>query len=55
MPCRSRLVLLAIIVAAFVAAPAQAKKKGGGGKGAAPSARAMSELAGKFKWGMNPE
>src|SRR6516162_5823360 len=41
----------AILAAALsVASPALAKGKGGGGGGAS---RAISELAGKFKWGMS--
>jgi hypothetical protein len=35
-----------------LASPVLAKGKGGGG---APNSRAISELAGKFKWGMSPE
>lgn len=50
---RSMLVLAALTLAVPLAVHA---KKGGGGKpavhkGQAPSSRAMSELAGKFKWG----
>src|SRR5258706_13547000 len=43
-----------------VSAFAKAKAKGGAAKvvktrGQAPSARAMGELVGKFKWGMSPD
>lgn len=50
---RSTMVVLAL---ALVATPALAGKKGGAkSHGAPPNQRAMSELAGKFKWGMTPE
>jgi hypothetical protein len=42
--------LIALLVAA---SPAIAKR--GGGRGAPANARAIGELAGKFKWGMSPE
>ncbi len=53
-----KLVYTAFLVAALASAPALAKgKKGGGGGGhaRAADARAVGELAGKFKWGMSPE
>jgi hypothetical protein len=40
------------LVAIAIAAPVYAKGKGGGG---AANSRAISELMGKFKWGMSPE
>jgi hypothetical protein len=45
------------IFVALGAGPALAKGKGGGGasKAHAADARAVGELAGKFKWGMSPE
>jgi hypothetical protein len=46
----------ALIALLLAASPAVAKKGGGGGgKGAPANARAVGELAGKFKWGMSPE
>ena len=52
-------VYLSLLVVALGASPALAKgKKGGGGGGSharAADARAVGELAGKFKWGMSPE
>jgi hypothetical protein len=49
----SRTLCLVLVLAA---APAFAKGKGkSAARGQAPSARAMSELAGKFKWGMSPD
>jgi hypothetical protein len=55
---RRTLVVASIAALSLGLAPlALAKKKGGGGKSAAqaPSARALGELAGKFKWGMSSE
>jgi hypothetical protein len=49
----------AILVIALAAGPALAKgkaaKSGGGSKARAADARAVGELAGKFKWGMSPQ
>jgi hypothetical protein len=54
----------AILVAFTLAAPAAALAKGkaaakpaaeSGGKKAAPNAKALADLAGKFKWGMTPD
>jgi len=42
----------AVLALLALATPAMAKK---GGKGAPANARAVGELAGKFKWGMSPE
>jgi hypothetical protein len=52
-----KILIAAIAVLALGASPALAKgKKGGGGSHArAADARAIGELAGKFKWGMTPE
>ena len=51
-------VYVSLLVVALGASPALAKgKKGGGGGGSharAADARAVGELAGKFKWGMTP-
>jgi len=48
--------LLALFALAFAAAPALGKGKAAAkAKGQAPSARAISELMGKFKWGMTPD
>jgi hypothetical protein len=43
---------LVVVGLSLALAPAAVAKKGGGG-GGAPNARAVSELAGKFKWGMS--
>ncbi|HEX8953132.1 MAG TPA: hypothetical protein VF945_14860 [Polyangia bacterium] len=54
----TKILYAAIVVVAWGAAPALAKgkSKGGGGSHArAADARAVGELAGKFKWGMSPE
>ncbi len=48
----------ALIAVMAAASPALAKKASGGGsapKGAPANARAVGELAGKFKWGMSPD
>lgn len=52
-----KLLYAAFVVVAVGASPALAKKKGGGGgsHARAADARAVGELAGKFKWGMSPE
>lgn len=53
-----RRLLVWTMVAGLGAVPqlAWAKKKGGGGShGQAPSARAIAELSGKFKWGSSPD
>lgn len=52
-----KLLYASILVVALGAAPALAKSKAksGGGKARAADARAVGELAGKFKWGMSPE
>lgn len=54
-----KLLYAAFVVVAVGASPAWAKKKGGGGGGGsharAADARAVGELAGKFKWGMSPD
>lgn len=50
--------LYAALIVALGASPALAKGKKGGGGGSharAADARAVGELAGKFKWGMSPE
>jgi hypothetical protein len=49
--------LVCAVLALSMSAPALAKSKKGGGhaKLAAPNARAIGELAGKFKWGMSHE
>jgi len=54
-----KILYAAMIVAALGVSPAWAKGKakssGGGSKARAADARAVGELAGKFKWGMSPE
>ena len=54
-----RILYAAILVVALGSGPALAKGKakggGGGSKAHAADARAIGELAGKFKWGMTPE
>ncbi|HWE27092.1 MAG TPA: hypothetical protein VHB97_03775 [Polyangia bacterium] len=53
-----KILYAAIAVVALAASPALAKGKKGGGGGSharAADARAVGELAGKFKWGMAPE
>ena len=54
-----KLLYAAFVVVTVGASPAWAKKKGGGGGGGsharAADARAVGELAGKFKWGMSPD
>jgi hypothetical protein len=46
----------AVLVLCVAVAPALGKaKKAGGSKARAADARAIGELAGKFKWGMSPE
>jgi hypothetical protein len=49
--------LCAVLALSLSASPVLAKKKGGGGhaKVSAADARAIGELAGKFKWGMSHE
>jgi len=47
--------LLALTLIATPALAAKGKKGGGASKGAPANARAVSELAGKFKWGMSPD
>lgn len=49
--------LCAVLALTIGASPAlaHAPKKGGGGHAAPANARAVGELAGKFKWGMSPE
>ncbi len=50
------MILRVALLSALIPAVAVAKKGGGkaaASKGSAPSARAMGELAGKFKWGMS--
>jgi hypothetical protein len=54
-----KILYAAMIVAALGVSPAWAKGKakssGGGSKARAADARAVGELAGKFKWGMSPQ
>jgi hypothetical protein len=54
-----KILYAAMVVAALGVSPAWAKGKaksgGGGSKARAADARAIGELAGKFKWGMSPE
>jgi len=53
-----RTALIALLTLACSTTPALAKgkaKSGGGSKARAADARAVGELAGKFKWGMSPE
>lgn len=44
----------AVLALLAIATPAVAKKKGGAPAAAPANARAVGELAGKFKWGMSP-
>lgn len=51
-----RIAIALALVALSLPATAEARKhRGGGGHAQAANARAVGELAGKFKWGMSPE